>query len=274
MLAWCNGDLIPLDDIRISPMDHGFTVGDGVFEALKVVEGTPFALTRHLQRLAHSAAGLGLPPLNVEAVRAAVASTIESNEHMALARIRITYTAGPSPLGSPRADLIEPTLLVVVAPMHMREGPGTLCIVPWLRNERSATAGLKTTSYADNVVALAYARERGADEAIFADTRGNLCEGTGSNVFVVHGGVVRTPALSTGCLAGITRDLVVEWADVVEAEFPLGDLLTADEVFITSSTRDIQAVSVVDDRAFAHPGPRTTELMDLFARRAGQDTDP
>jgi branched-chain amino acid aminotransferase len=274
VLAWCNGDVVPLKDIRISPMDHGFTVGDGVFEALKVVEGTPFALRRHLERLAHSATGLGLPQLDQEHVRAAVMTTIESNERMPLARVRITYTAGPSPLGSPRADLIEPTLLVLVAPMHMREGPGILRTVPWVRNERSAVAGLKTTSYADNVVALAYARERGADEALFADTRGNLCEGTGSNVFVVHGGTVRTPALSTGCLAGITRDLVIEWGDVVEDEFPIADLLNADEVFVTSSTRDIQPVARVDDRSLTCPGPRTVDLMDLFAKRAGEDADP
>ncbi len=274
MLAWCNGDVVPLEDIRISPMDHGFTVGDGVFEALKVFEGTPFALRRHLERLGHSATGLGLPPLDQEHVREAVITTIQSNEHMPLARARITYTAGPSPLGSPRADFIEPTLLVVVAPMHMREGPAVLQTVPWTRNERSAIAGLKTTSYADNVVALAYAHERGADEAVFADTRGNLCEGTGSNVFVVHDGLVRTPALSTGCLAGITRNLLLEWSEVVEAEFPMADLLTADEVFLTSSTRDIQPVSTVNERALAHPGPRTSELMELFAKRAGEDSDP
>ena len=274
MLAWCNGDVVPLEDIHISPMDHGFTVGDGVFEAIKIDEGTPFALSRHLDRLARSASGLGLPPIDTEAVRTAVLTTIESNEHISFGRVRITYTAGPSPLGSPRADLIEPTLLVVVAPGQVREGPASLCTVPWPRNERSAVAGLKTTSYADNVVALAYAHERGADEAVFADTRGNLCEGTGSNVFVVHDGVVRTPALTTGCLPGITRDLLVEWTDVQEAEFPLTDLSTADEVFLTSTTRDIQPVSRIDDRELAQPGPRTLDLMDLFAKRAGEDLDP
>ena len=84
-------------------------------------------------------------------------------------------------------------------------------MVPWVRNERSAVAGLKTTSYAENVVALAYAKERGAIEAVFANTRGELCEGTGSNVFVVRDGVVWTPPLDSGCLAGITRALAVEW---------------------------------------------------------------
>ena len=93
--------------------------------------------------------------------------------------------------------------------------------VPWPRNERGALAGLKTTSYAENVVALAEARRRGGTEAIFANLAGHLCEGTGSNVFYVVDGELRTPTLASGCLAGVTRALVLEWCGGVEVDEPI-----------------------------------------------------
>ena len=92
-----------------------------------------------------------------------------------------------------------------------------LATVPWVRNERSAVAGVKTTSYAENVVALAHAHARGASEALFLNTQGRVCEGTGSNVFAVVDGAILTPPLSSGCLAGVTRDLVIEWCGAEEA---------------------------------------------------------
>ena len=116
-------------------------------------------------------------------------------------------------------------------------------------------AGAKTISYAENVVALAHAHERGADEAILANTVGALCEGTGTNVFVVQGGRVRTPSLSTGCLAGITRELVLELIDVEETDaLTSADLRGADEAFLTSSTRDVHPIASVDGAALPARG--------------------
>ncbi|MDQ2650826.1 MAG: aminotransferase class IV, partial [Actinomycetota bacterium] len=151
--------------------------------------------------------------------------------------------------------------------------PSTAVVtVPWTRNERSAVAGIKTTSYAENVRALARAHERGASEALFANTVGQLCEGTGSNVFVVVDGTVLTPPLSSGCLAGVTRALVLECHDVTEQDLPLDVLRTADEVFLTSTGRDVQAVHQIDDRAL-DPGPITAEAAAAFAELA-TDLDP
>jgi branched-chain amino acid aminotransferase len=152
-------------------------------------------------------------------------------------------------------------------------------VVPWVRNERAATAGLKTTSYAENVVALAYAHERGALEAVFGNTRGELCEATGSNIFVVRDGVMLTPPLESGCLAGVTRELVVEWCleeglDVREQALPLGVLGVCDEVFITSSTKDVLPVQAVDSRTFEVPGPLTRAAAEIFARRSARRLDP
>ena len=114
------------------------------------------------------------------------------------------------------------------------------------RATSAALAGLKTISYAENVVALHYARERGATEAVFANLAGNLCEGTGTNVFLRIGGRLVTPPLSAGCLAGVTRALVLELTDASEDDLPLAALADADEAFLTSTTRDVQPIRAID----------------------------
>ena len=243
MKIWVDGQMVDEVDAVVSAFDHGLTVGDGVFETVKVLDSVPFALGRHLDRLARSAAGLGLQPPDLELVAKACAGVV-AQAPVGRYRLRITYTGGLAPLGSGRGDA-KPTLLVALAPMDPWPESTTVALVPWPRNERGALTGLKTTSYAENVVALAYAKRFGAGEALFADTRGRLSEGTGSNVFVVLGDRVVTPALTTGCLAGVSRALVLEWSDATEAELPVEVLEQADEVFLTSTTRDVQAVSAV-----------------------------
>ena len=273
MRAWVNGSL--LDDANapaVSVADHGFTVGDGVFEAAKVVDGRPFALTRHLARLARSAHGLGLPEPDLDVVRQGVDAVLAA-EHLSLGRLRITYTAGLAPLGSGRGDG-SPTVVVVAGPLTPPAGEVRAVTVPWPRNERGAVAGLKTTSYAENVVALAYAAERGASEAIFANLAGNLCEGTGSNVFYVVDGELRTPTLQSGCLAGITRALLLEWVECREVDEPLDVLARADEVFLASTTRDVQPVRRCDDRDLGEPGPVTANAGAVWQERERQDMDP
>jgi branched-chain amino acid aminotransferase len=273
MRVWFNGSV--LDDPTapvIGVDDHGLTVGDGVFETLKVVDGRPFAMTRHLDRLAASAAGLGLPPPDPDEVRRAAKAVLDGPT-LPLGRLRITLTAGPAPMGSGRGA--GPATLVVAVD-ELAAGAATTAVarVPWVRNERSAVAGLKTTSYAENVVALARAKEQGATEALFANTVGDLCEGTGSNVGYVVGGEARTPSLRSGCLAGVTRALLLEWCDVVEVDEPIGVLDEADEVFLVSTTRDVQAVHRVDDRSLDAPGPVTRRLQETWAARAAEDVDP
>jgi branched-chain amino acid aminotransferase len=135
---------------------------------------------------------------------------------------------------------------------------------------------VKTTAYAENVVALARAKTAGAGEALFANTLGELCEGTGTNVFVVRDGVARTPPLSSGCLAGITRALVLDWCpDVREETLTPDDLADADEIFLTSSTRDVQGVRAVDGRLLdSAPGPVTVSIATTFAVNSESDSDP
>lgn len=271
---WLDGALVPGDRPAINASDHGLLVGDGVFETAKVVDGEAFALTRHLARLRRSAQGLGLTlPRTDDELRVGVAEVIEANQP-GVGRLRITVTGGPGPLGSARGD-DGPTVVMATGPTGTWPAVAAVVVVPWPRNERSPVAGLKTTSYAENVVALAHATERGAGEALFANLAGNLCEGTGSNIFVGLGGRLVTPPLSSGCLAGITRELVLETTDAVEADVTMDDFAHADEAFLTSSTRDVQPISTVDGRALPEcPGPLSMAATDAFAALLALTLDP
>lgn len=278
MLVWIDGRLDDASTARVSPFDHGILVGDGVFETLRVYSGVPFAWSRHLARLEASARGLGLAVPPADALRAAAEAVLRGNE-LDEARLRITITGGPAPLGSERGDS-PPTVIVAATPFRAWAPTVDVAVVPWPRNERGAVAGLKTISYAENVVALAHARDHGAGEAIFANTRGELCEATGSNVFVVSGGVVRTPPLSSGCLPGVTRALLLELCaegrvPAEEAALPVTAVAEADEAFLTSTTREVHPIATVDGAALpAAPGPVSTRLAGLFADLVARDLDP
>ncbi|MGH9085264.1 MAG: aminotransferase class IV [Acidimicrobiales bacterium] len=272
-LVWIDGELVSAATATVSVFDHGLTVGDGVFETLKAVDGVPFAARRHLERLHRSASGLGLAvPASDDELRAAMAAVLASTTH-ALARVRITVTGGFAPLGSERGDR-GPTTIVAAGPLVPPSPTTAVCVVPWPRNERGAMAGVKTTSYAENVVALAHARAKSCTEAIFATTTGLLCEGTGSNVFAVIDGRLVTPPLSSGCLAGVTRDLVLAVTDAVEEDISMAEFAAADEVFLTSTGRDVQPVDRVDDRPLAAPGLVTRLAATAFAELAAGNVDP
>jgi branched-chain amino acid aminotransferase len=274
MAVWMNGELLPDDDARISVFDHGLVVGDGVFETIKVANGAPFAMTRHLRRLRTSALGLGLPDPDLEHIREGAMAVIAATGNLPLARLRVTYTGGKSPLGSERGN--SPATSIVAMAEQPKPAPAVdVVTVPWPRNERGALSGLKTTSYGENVRALAYAAERGGSEAIFPNTLGRLCEGTGSNVFVVVGGRLLTPPLASGCLAGVTRALVIEWAGAEEEDMPLEALVGADEAFLSGTTRDVQPIRNVDGQMLASaPGPVTAKAAEIFALRSAESPDP
>jgi branched-chain amino acid aminotransferase len=274
MRVWINGAIRTEQEAMVHALDHGLTVGDGVFETMKVVQGRPFALRRHLDRLENSARGLGMPVPDRDVVDRAVRETLAANPDGTVGRLRITVTTGMAPLGSERGSSTL-TIMVAVGPHGSWPETEHVVVVPWTRNERSALTGLKTTSYAENVVALANARSRGATEALFADTKGRLSEGTGSNVFVVVEGRLLTPSLACGCLPGVTRALVLEWLGGEEVELPLSVLHEADEVFLTSSTRDVGPVRSIDAHQVpTAPGPVTRRAMEVFAARSRADLDP
>lgn len=275
--VWVDGELVAPDTGAVSALDHGVTVGDGVFETAKIEAGRPFALRRHHARLRRSAAGLGLPPVDLDRIDEGIRAVLDGPP-IDNGRLRYSVTGGRGPLGSDRHGSTL-THIVLAAPQPRPPASGSLIVVPWTRNERSAVAGLKTTSYAENVVALARATAAGAVEAVFANTRGELCECTGSNIFVVVDGVALTPPADSGLLPGITRELVLEWGaasglPVREQTLALGVLDEADEVFITSSTKDLLPIHAVDGRHLPAERPVTTALQEVFRSNAERDNDP
>jgi branched-chain amino acid aminotransferase len=272
-VVWVDGALLEEAEARVSPFDHGVLTGDGVFETLRITGGRPFAARRHLERLARSAAGMRLPCPPAAVVRAALDDVIRANGRDD-GRARVTVTSGPGPLGSDRAG-VDPTVIVAVGDLPAWPAAADVAVSPWPRNEHSPLAGVKSTSYGENVVALAHAHDRGAGEAVFANLAGRLCEGTGTNVFVGIGGRLFTPPLSAGCLAGVTRELVLELVDVVEDDLPIGALASADEAFLTSSTRDLQPIRSVDGHLLAScPGPLTSAGMAAFRALVARNVDP
>jgi branched-chain amino acid aminotransferase len=275
--VWVNGERVDPAAPAIAALDHGVTVGDGVFETCKVVDGVPFALTRHARRLDRSIAGLGLPAADHSVIDTGIKAVLDGNP-IALGRLRYTVTGGAGPLGSDR-DTSPMTYIVTAGPQLPNPRVAKLVVVPWTRNERGPTVGLKTTSYAENVVALAFAQERGGVEALFANTVGLLCECTGSNVFVVLDGEILTPDLASGPLAGVTRELVIAWCreqglTVRTQPLPMSILERAQEVFITSSTKDVMGVDAIDDRLLDADRPVTVTAADIFARFSRERLDP
>jgi branched-chain amino acid aminotransferase len=272
-VVWLNGEILPESAARISPRDHGLLVGDGVFETVRVTGAQAFALSRHLRRLERSAAALGLHlPGRAELHDAAL--DVLAACGVTEGRLRITATSGPGVFNSARPP--GSATVIVAAEDAPPWSPHVAVItVPWPRNERGAAAGVKTISYAENVVALNRAHAAGAGEAIFANTRGELCEGTGTNVFLLHEGRLVTPPLSAGCLAGVTRELALEITDATEEIVPLGALAAAGEAFLTSTTRNVHPISAVDGRPLpACPGPATTGAKQAFATLMTRTLDP
>lgn len=270
---WLNGRLYDDPAQALLPAtDAGVVVGNGIFESLSVTENGVFAVTRHLDRLTRSALALGLPAPNLGAVREGISAVIDGRPY-AFGKVRITYTGGLGPLGSQAP--YGPATLVVAADAVEAPAPTTdVVTAPWTRNEHGALSGVKSTSYAENVRALSYATDRGATEAIFVNTAGNLCEGTGSNLFLVFGSEAVTPPLAAGPLAGITRELLLEWAPIAEVDVRAEDAARADEVFLTSSLRGVQAVRAWDGVVREAPGPHTALLGKIFAEQATQTIDP
>ena len=270
---WIDGALVDEGEACVSPFDHGLLTGDGVFETLRIARFRPFAPRRHLERLARSAAGLRLPCPAPATLLDAMDAVILANG-LKEGRLRITVTGGPSALGSDRGPG-GPTVIVAGGLLPAWPPATDVVVAPWPRNERGALAGLKTTSYGENVVALAHARDHGAGEALFANLAGNLCEGTGTNVFLGIGGRLVTPPLSAGCLAGVTRELVCELVDVAEDDVPLDAVHGAEEAFLTSSTRDVQPIRAVDGRLLPIcPGPLTKAAAAAFQEVLAREMDP
>lgn len=275
-IVWLNGSLLPAAEARISPFDQGFLVGDGVFETLVARQSHPVAAGEHWRRLLNSCTKAGLEAPSENLFQEALQAVIKAN-HLHDARLRVTLTRGENPPGS--SSLANQTFLATAVPLKPWPPVERVCLAPWTRNENGALCGIKSLSYAENLLAIAQARSLDCGEALLANTRGELCEGSGSNVFLVIAGRLTTPPLSSGCLAGVTRALVIEACQregiaVSEEPIPLAWLHECEELFLTSSTRDVHPVVQIGERSLQAPGPLTLQVMqayrNLLLLRGGQ----
>lgn len=228
----------------LSAAEIGGLNGAGVFETIPLYYGSPFALEDHWQRLVEGANRFGLPCPTLESLARNIADLAERNgvRALPLSRARITLLA---PLAS--ESQVHEVLEIRPPPLHPPEA--RIITLPFSRNERGALSGIKTISYGENAIALREAKNQGADEAIFPNTMGHLCEGIWTNVFVRLEGHWLTPPLSSGCLPGVTRKHILQLdPEIEEREIGLNRLKDIDAAFLTSSMRGIQPVSTVDGR--------------------------
>ncbi len=266
-VVWINGRLVDESDAHIDALGGGVLTGTGVFESMKVLRGQAFARTRHLARLGQSAAIVGVDVPDDEVLLAALHQVLAGSPQAT--RVRITVYAG-------RTEVEPSTCVVHVETRAAWDRVAHAMTSPWIRNERSVLTGAKTTSYAENLIARNEAVARGADEALFFDSRGFLSEGSASNVFLEVGGALCTPSPANGCLAGVTAELVCELVAVdVRIDLTASDLATASEAFLTSSTRDVHPLASIDGRELGFaPGPLTQRAMDAFAELQSETDDP
>jgi branched-chain amino acid aminotransferase len=269
--VWLNGRVVKEDEACIAPGDHGFLVGDGVFETLRSYGGVPFAVREHGERLAAGAATLGIEAPPVERFDEAVRAVLEANG-LEDARIRATLTSGPGPPGLGRGTG-PPTFLVSARPMVPWPATASAIVSATVRHDESGPlAAVKTIGLADSLMAQREARERGADEALLLNTAGEIVEATTANVFIVLDGRLETPPPGSGCLLGITRERVIGLSHDIgmpAVQPPIRPLAlkAAEEIFLTSSTREIQPLVRLDGEPVGggEPGTVTRRLAAAFS---------
>lgn len=266
-----NERLVPMEEVRLSPGQAGLLNGWGVFTTLRIYGGRPFAFNHHWQRLTTDAGRLRIPvELKPATVSERLTSLIEAN-HVAdgCARIyfiynRVGYWVSDEPM--PDVDLIMYT-----ADLPRRKGPVRLAMQAHDRHAANLLAGVKVTSWLQNVWMLDQTLQRGFNEVILLNERNEVAECTAANIFCVRNGEIITPPLSSGCLPGVTRKTLLEIGQsagvhVKEATITVQELNDADEVFITSTTREVQPVSHIEDRQIAQVnGPVTQRLAKAFS---------
>jgi branched-chain amino acid aminotransferase len=271
-------------EARISVFDHGFLYGEGVYEVLRTYQKQPFLFEPHMARLRLSAERIALKvPWTDAEMLARIRATIDAAKLPDEAYVRLLLTRGVGDLLYDPAACPSPTTVIIVKPHvdspHVVYEKGVkVALVPVVRNHpQSVSPLIKSNNLLNNALAMQEAIQRQAFEALMRNHRQELCECAQSNFFLVSEGVLRTPPLTAGLLAGITRAFVMELADDLGYEWKEdtlfeGDLAEADEMFLTSSTKEIVPVVRVDDLKIGdgHPGPVTRALLQEFRRRANQ----
>ena len=280
-IVYLNGSLIPRNQASISALDYGFLYGYGLFETMRAYEGRVFRLDRHLSRLARSVEILGMSIQTAE-LEDAVMDTVRANK-LSNARIRITISIGEGDMVPDPGTCEKPTVLITAADYQpfsqqvyqkgFRAVVSSIC-----RNSQSLLSRLKSANYLESMLARQEARKAGVDEALCLNEKGFLAEASMSNVFLVDNGTLKTPGLGSGILPGITREAVLELApqlgtNTLEQDIQLGELMNAEEAFLTNSLMEVMPLTEVDSKPVGSgiPGAVTVKLMATYKELVQRD---
>jgi branched-chain amino acid aminotransferase len=273
-----DGKIVPAADATISVFDRGFLFGDSIYETLRTYNRKPFLIDRHLERLQNSARLLYMDlPKTQQEISREVERTIEASTNSEC-YIRIIATRGAGRIGLDINLSKHPSLVIIVIslepprPEYYQSGV-KVSLVRVRRNDvTTLNPKIKSSNLLNNVLGYVEAKKEGSFEGILCNIAGYVAEGTGSNIFMVQDGVLKTPPPEAGLLEGVTRALTLELAATEgvpcnEVQFTPVELLEADECFITSTTKEILPVRQVDERTFARvPGPVTAQLMRAYRK--------
>jgi branched-chain amino acid aminotransferase len=287
-IIYCNGRLIPRSKVRLSPFDHGFLYGYGLFETMRGYQGHIFRLDRHLNRLRHSAQSLGLTHSDLHVVEGkqsletACTEILEANK-LKSARLRLTVSAGEGDMAPDLSTCSNPTILITARsltnlPPEKYESGFKAALSSLRRNSQSPLSRLKSTCYMENILARMAARAAGYDEAILLNEKGYIAEGSTTNIFLVSNGELVTPCAESGILSGITREAVLEIASAaniktVERQVGLEELIKAEEAFITNSILEIMPLTWFEDKPIGNgkPGQLTKKLLAAYRQLVDQE---
>lgn len=276
-----NGRLVDKEDAKVSVYDHGLLYGDGVFEGLRSYSGKVFRLDRHLDRLYESARAIWLEiPIKQADLAKAVNDTLRANS-LEDAYIRLVVTRGAGSLGLDPNRTSDPQVIIItdkitLYPAELYERGLDIITASTIRNHPAALSPrIKSLNYLNNILAKIEGLQAGCIEALMLNTKGEVAECTGDNIFLVRGGVLLTPPLDAGILEGVTRDAVIELAreskiEVRETALTKHDVYVADECFLTGTAAEVIPVVKVDGRTIGPgtPGPVTRDLRERFHKLA------
>jgi branched-chain amino acid aminotransferase len=280
MKIYLNDQLVDGDEAKVSVFDHGLLYGDGIFEGIRLYDGCVFKLEEHLERLEYSAKAIMLDmPWTRQQISDAVCETCRANG-LKNGYIRLVVTRGVGSLGLSIKNCDKPQLIIIadtiqLYPQEFYDNGLPIITVPTRRNNpASLPPTVKSLNYLNNILAKIEAQHLGYQEAIMLNDQGYVAECTGDNVFLIHKGVLITPAASAGALRGITRDTVLEIADELdipwrEANITRYDIWVADELFLTGTAAEIVPIVEVDARKIGDgkPGKLTAKFLEAFRRR-------
>jgi len=277
-IIYLDGRLVPYSKAKLSPLDHGFLYGYGLFETMRAYQGHIFRLDRHLARLRHSAERIGLVDrLTAFDLEAACTKTLEANK-LKDARLRLTVSAGEGDMTPDPGTCSSPTVLITVRdlvplPPEKYESGFKAALSSLRRNSQSPLSRLKSTCYMENILALMAARAAGCDEAILLNEQGYLAEGSTTNIFLVNKAELITPSLESGVLHGVTREAVLETAQAAniktqERQVELKELIEAEEAFITNSILELMPLTWFEGKPIGtgKPGQLTKELLAAYRK--------